>query len=178
MPDEVFGMNLSRLCLISVCLWMSGCQEKTDANAIADRFVDAYYIEFNLEKALDFTTAMAQGRIEAEQKLVAESRKHGALSSARAKVYYDEPKHQLMSDERAAHDYVLENHSASPPIKTRVLIMTVKKDDQWKVISFREVDGRMRSNENPRLGSGMKAPEGVEVKSGTSTTSTSSETRP
>jgi hypothetical protein len=172
--DEEFAVKLSQLFLISAVIGTCSCEDKTDPNGIADRFVDAYYVEYNLVEALKLATTSAKSRIEKEQKLVANARKSGALSAARAKVYYDAPVHSAVKMDRAHHTYVLEIHASSGPITNRVLIMTAKRDGQWKVFAFRELD-RGSAQENRGSSPGKKSIEAVEVKSPTSTTSTSGE---
>ena len=81
--------------ILGLCAVFSAgaCTKATDANSVADRFIDAYYLEFNFDGALKMTAGSATRRIEAERKLASESRASGALAGARAKVYYETPEH-------------------------------------------------------------------------------------
>jgi hypothetical protein len=170
-------MNLRRISALLPLLCLGACQKGTDANSISNRFVDAYYLQFNFEQALGFTAGAATRRIEAEQKLVGAARANGALSRARAKVYYESPEHRTVREDLSHHTYVLESHVGASRLTTRVLVMTARREEHWKVISFREL-GRPSSKGNPQGIAGEKDPDDVQIKSRSSTTSTAAEVNP
>ena len=155
------------------------CPKGNDANSIADKFVDAYYIEFNFDEALTFTSGMAKRRIENERQLASKIRSTGALRNLKAKVYYDTPEHRSVREDLSHHTYTLDTAVGTSLMSNRVLVMTARKDGKWEVIAFRELD-RPRVRENPEAATGNKLPDGVQVGRGaaTTTTSTVNEVRP
>jgi len=172
-------MNLRRIFALSALLGLSACPKGNDANSIADQFVDAYYLEFNFDAALVFTSGMAKRRIENERQLASKVRATGALSGLKAKVYYDTPEHRSVREDLSHHTYTLETAVGTTLLSNRVLVMTTKKDGKWEVIAFREMD-RPRPRENPEAATGNKPGDGVDIGSrvGTTTTSTTNEVRP
>ena len=172
-------MKMKRICTLAAVLLLAACPKADDANGIADQFVDAYYLEFSLEKAVKFTEGAATRRIEREQELASKVRAQGGLRSAKAKVYYSDPEHRSVREDLSHHTYTLETAIGTELMKNRVLIMTAKKDGKWKVIAFREMD-RPRIKGNPEGVTSKKPVEGVEItkSASTATTSSTSEVKP
>jgi len=71
-------------------LALAGCGEKMkDAGAVADKFVDTYYVESDQASALKLTAGVASLRLRDELKLADEGRGGGALRDLRqVRVYY------------------------------------------------------------------------------------------
>ena len=168
-------MNLRIMFSIFLTATALGCQQSNDSASIANRFVDAYYLEFDFDKALTFATATARIRIEGEQELAKKARSQGALNPAKVKVYYSEPEHRKMNEEMAHHTYNLETSVGTTRISNQVLVMTAKRDGVWKVISFREL-GRNRPGENTERVPSQKPRDALENKSAvTASTATATE---
>lgn len=168
-------MNLRIFLSIFLAISAFACKEGKDSASIANQFVDAYYLEFNFDKALTFATASARIRIEKEQELAKKARSQGALNPAKVKVYYSEPEHRKMNEEMAHHTYSLETSVGTTRLTNRVLVMTAKREGAWKVIAFREL-GRPGIGENTDVRPSQKPRDTLEDKvAATATTSTATE---
>ena len=134
---------------------VAGCPSENTSDKTADGFVDAYYVEFDFDQALTFTTGAATRRIEAEQELAREGRERGTIEAAKARVYYDQPEHRQVGDDAAHHTYNLEVHQGSVVFRREVFVMTALRKGRWQVISFREERGPAAGSGTPR-GTGVR----------------------
>ena len=85
-------------------LALLGCGEKMkDAGAVADRFVDTYYVESDQASAMELTSGVASLRLRDELKLASEGRGGGALRDLRqVRVYYQRGSMEGQGDARSA----------------------------------------------------------------------------
>ena|GEM_PF-5989179 len=168
-------MNLRLILGIFCAVSTVACKETNESASVANNFVDAYYLEFNFNKALLFAAASARMRIENEQELAKKARSEGALNPGKVKVYYSEPEHRMMNDRMAHYTYSLETSVGTTRLTNRVLVMTANRDGKWKVIAFREL-GRPGSGENTGAAPGQRFRDALgDSAAGTTTVSTATE---
>jgi hypothetical protein len=86
MPLGIRTLFLGFCCALA----LAGCGEKMkDAGAVADKFVDTYYVESDQASAIKLTSGVASLRLRDELKLADEGRGGGALRDLRqVRVYY------------------------------------------------------------------------------------------
>lgn len=126
---------------------LSGCKPSDDPDAVADGFVDAYYIEFDHARALTFAHGGALRRIEDEAKLVDHARSKTAIQEAKIRVYYSAPEKRVVGDDMVNYRYVLDIRRGAEKLEKPTVIMVARRDGRWRVIQFRE-DGAPE----PRVG--------------------------
>ena len=120
-----------------VCL---GCSRDDTAKGVADRFVQAYYVQVDQARALDFTAALAEERLQREIQMVTPIRRSGDVEQARPNVEYSLVRSQ--PDGRQVlfvYDLTI-TPPHIPPMLKKVLIITDQRAGQWKVINFTETD--------------------------------------
>jgi hypothetical protein len=125
---------------ILIALTVAGCSRDNTPQGVADRFVQAYYVQIDQAQALEFTTALARERLQRELQLVAPIRRGGSVEQARPKVEYNLVRTQ--PDGRQVlfvYDLTITPTHVSPMVK-KVLIITDQFAGQWKVINFTETD--------------------------------------
>jgi hypothetical protein len=125
---------------ILIALIVGGCSRDNTPQGVADRFVQAYYVQIDQAAALEFTTALARERLQRELQLVAPIRRGGSVEQARPKVEYSLVRTQ--PDGRQVlfvYDLTITPTHVSPMAK-KVLIITDQFAGQWKVINFTETD--------------------------------------
>lgn len=118
-----------------------GCSSKGDPDAVANAFVDAYYIEFDLDRAKALAVGGALRRLEAEEKLVAEARKQVQVESRKARVYYDAPTKRQVEAGMVHYTYNLDIRQSGGQVQRKAIVMVAKRDGAWKVVRFREDGG-------------------------------------
>ncbi len=119
-----------------------GCSPSNSAQAVADRFVQAYYVQIDQAQALEYTTGLAHERLRQELQRVAPLRRGSNLEQARPKVSYalvrTQPEgHQVL----LIYDLTITPPQVKPILK-RILIITEPRAEQWKVINFAETDAQ------------------------------------
>ena len=109
--------------------------------AVAERFLDLYFVEIDQEKALPLVTGPAREALEAELAEVAKIRAEGyGPADAKGRAYYQQA---YLSEDRAAgtarlgYDLTME-HGQGESDRTRrhVLLSLRKEEGRWKVTSF------------------------------------------
>jgi transposase len=117
-----------------------GCSPGNSAQGVADRFVQAYYVQIDQAQALEFTSGLARERLRQELQQVAPLRRGSSLEQARPKVSYTlvrtrpEGRQVLL-----VYDLAITPPQVKPILK-KVLIITEQVGEQWKVINFTETD--------------------------------------
>jgi hypothetical protein len=125
-------------CFIAVALL--GCSRSNSAQGVADRFVQAYYVQIDQGQALELTTGLARERLRQELQQVAPLRRGSSLEQARPKVSYTlvriQPEGQQVL---LVYDLTITPPQVKPILK-RILIITEQLGEEWKVINFAETD--------------------------------------
>jgi hypothetical protein len=125
------------LCLLIASL---GCSREHNAQGVADRFVQAYYVLIDQGQALDFSTGLARERLRQELQQVAPLRRAGSLEQARPKVSYALVRTQPEGRQILfVYDLTITPPQVEPILK-KILIITEQLGEEWKEINFTEAD--------------------------------------
>src|SRR5689334_1826577 len=117
----------------------AGCRKKSDAERVADRFVDLYYVEIDQRAALDITVGPAHDELQQQLGLVQNMR--GAAEETRPHTYYSRVSSRVEGD-HAQFIYDLETKMGREAgVKRHAIITVAKRDGRWKVVSFGESEG-------------------------------------
>jgi hypothetical protein len=117
-----------------------GCSRNHSAQGVAEKFMQAYYVQIDQAQAMEFTTGLARERLRQELQQVAPLRRGGSLEQARPKMSYalarSQPEgHQVL----LVYDLTISPPHV-PPMLKKILIITERLGEQWKVINFAETD--------------------------------------
>jgi hypothetical protein len=119
---------------------LGSCSRADTPEAIADRFVQTYYVQIDQAQAVDYTAALARQRLQDELQTVARIRRGSGIAQARPKVEYSLARTQVDGRQRLfVYDLTITPPHVSP-IAKKVLIITEQFGDAWKVINFTEAD--------------------------------------
>jgi len=119
---------------------LGSCSRADTPEAIADRFVQTYYVQIDQAQAVDYTAALARQRLQDELQTVARIRRGSSIAQARPKVEYSLARTQVDGRQRLfVYDLTITPPQVSP-IAKKVLIITEQFGDAWKVINFTEAD--------------------------------------
>jgi hypothetical protein len=125
---------------ILMALVFGGCSRDNTPKGVADRFVQAYYVQIDQAQALEFTTALARERLQRELQLVGPIRQGGSVEQARPQVAYNLVHTQPEGRQVLfVYDLTITPMHVSPMLR-KVLIITDQFAGQWKVINFTETD--------------------------------------
>jgi hypothetical protein len=127
--------GLAGLCLL---VGVSACKSEQDPAVVADRFVDAYYLEFDIAKARTFAAGAAIERLQQEEDLAKAAREKMQIAASKARVYYEAPERRPIGDDMFHATYPLEIREGTSLIARKAIIMVAKRDGAWRVIQFRE----------------------------------------
>jgi hypothetical protein len=123
-----------------IAVALLGCSPSNSAQGVADRFVQAYYVQIDQAQALEYTTGLARERLRQELQQVAPLRRGSSLEQARPKVSYalirTQPEGQQVL---LIYDLTIAPPQVKPILK-RILIIAEPLGEQWKVINFAETD--------------------------------------
>lgn len=134
----------------------AGCGKANDPDKIAERFVDAYYIEYDFNRAMEMARGPAMTRLKEEKKLVDDAREKVALAASKAQVYYSPPERRAVGDDLVHYTFALDIKHGSNQIARTAVIMVGRDAGGWKVISFREVgEGGQRGPTGERESGGV-----------------------
>jgi hypothetical protein len=120
------------------CFAFAACHRKSDAERVADRFADLYYVEIDQRAALDITVGPAHDALVAELKEVGQAR--GVGEGERPRTYYS----RRSSEEHDGFAHVvydLETKLGGSAVKRTATVSLAKRDGHWKVISFGQTEG-------------------------------------
>jgi transposase len=125
---------------IYIAIAILGCSRSNSAQGVADRFVQAYYVQIDQAQALEFTTGLARERLQQELQQVASLRRGSSLEQARPKVSYTLARTQSEGQQvLVVYDLTITPPQVKPMLK-KILIITELLGEQWKVINFAETD--------------------------------------
>ena len=115
--------------LAFVSVFQHGCARENDPDRLAKGFVDAYYIEYDFERALTFAQGAAVMRLEREKALVDDARQKVAVAQSRSRTYYSEPEKRQVQPDLIHYTFELEIRMGSSDIRRTAIIMlaAVKK---------------------------------------------------
>lgn len=132
-----------RVWIVSIFLMaaaLGSCSRADTPEAIADRFVQAYYVQIDQAQAVEYTAALARQRLHEELQTVARIRRGGSLAQARPKVEYHLARTQVDGRQQLFIYELTITPPQVPAIAKKVLIITEQFGDAWKVINFTEAD--------------------------------------
>jgi transposase len=131
------GEVLSTLC---IALAILGCSRSDSAQGVADRFVQAYYVQIDQAQALEYTSGLARERLHQELQRVASLRRGSSLEQARPNVSYTLARTQSEGGQiLLVYDLTITPPQVKPILK-KILIIMEPLGEQWKVINFTETD--------------------------------------
>ena len=131
------GGILGALC---VAIVIAGCSRSNSAQRAADQFMQAYYVQVDQARALEFSTGLAHERLRQELQQVAPLRRGSSLEQARPKVSYTLARTQPEGRQvLLVYDLTITPPQVKPILK-KILIITEQLGEQWKVINFAETD--------------------------------------
>ena len=116
------------------------CGGMKDPGAVADKFVDKYYVESDQDSALAFTTGVATMRLKDELGLTAEARRgNTGMTMRQVRVYYSRKALAGDGGERTA-DYELDIRPQGGGELQRLahLRLLREPDGTWRVADFSE----------------------------------------
>jgi hypothetical protein len=124
-------------------LWplaLLACGKPKTAQAVAETFIDRYYIERDHAKALELATGIAAARVQEEKRLVEEGRAAGAGDSAvQPHVYYTLRKISPRgADVELTYDLTID--SGGTALKKELRLVATRAGDAYKVGFFNETD--------------------------------------
>jgi hypothetical protein len=126
--------------ILLIVAGLGGCSRAETPEAIADRFVQIYYVQIDQAEAMDYTAALARHRLQEELQTVARIRRSGSVAQARPKVQYSLARTEVDGRQRLfVYDLTITPPQV-PPIAKKVLIITEQIGEAWKVINFTEAD--------------------------------------
>jgi hypothetical protein len=109
---------------------------------VGDQFVQAYYVQIDQARAMEYTTGLARERLREELQLVTQLRRGSSLEQARPKVSYSLARTQPEGRQvLLVYDLTITPPQVTPILK-KILIITEQLGDHWKVINFTETDAQ------------------------------------
>lgn len=129
-----------RLASLLFLLFVVGCPASTDTpEGLAGRFVDAYFIRFDLDEAERFATGAALERVRKVRELAAFARERVSLEGSKSRVYYDPPTRAQASPDRVQLTYKLEVRTEGGTFERTVIVRVAKRDEGWRVVEFQTI---------------------------------------
>jgi hypothetical protein len=111
-----------------------GCTPHS-AVAVADKFVDLYFVEIDQKQALAYTSGPARQKLEEELSLVADIRRTYEPEQAKPSIYYTRQS-QVESGDHARFTYDLTIRQGRDETRRNALISAEKVDGKWTVANF------------------------------------------
>jgi hypothetical protein len=130
----------------------ASCNQSTNPDDVANRFVDAYYLEFDFNRAAALAESEARTRVEHDAKEVEQVRQLGAFE--RSNVYYGKPERRALSADLVHYTFTLDVRLGDEHFERKILLIVAKRGtSEWRVIGFRELGERVgESSADPNLG--------------------------
>jgi hypothetical protein len=126
-----------------LALGLAGCTPKT-AEAVADRFVDLYFVEIDQRRAIELTSGLARQKLDEELTLVAKVRENYEPEQAKPSIYYKRRDAQVTGDRgRFAYDLTIRHEKDNMP--KNALISVERVDGKWTVANFIVGEGALPS---------------------------------
>ena len=125
---------------LCIALALLGCSASDSPQGVADRFVQAYYVQIDQAQALEFTTGLARERLHQELQRVASLRQGSSIEQARPQVSLTLTRTQPEGQQvLLLYDLTITPPQVKPILK-KILIIMEQRREQWKVINFTEID--------------------------------------
>jgi len=122
---------------VGVLSLAAGCPAKTDADGIAARFIDAYYVEFDLDTAKTLASGAAVRRIDRDIERLGTVRDVAPVEHAKARVYYEkDAARREVRDDLVRFEFTLDVHTEAGQYPNTVVLAVARRDDAWTVIDF------------------------------------------
>lgn len=119
---------------ILALLLLCGCQPKS-AEAVADKFVDLYFVEIDQQRALALTTGLARTKLEEELGLVEKIRHDYEPEQAKPSIFYVR-KSARVDGERAQLTYDITIKQGRDETRRSALVSAEHVGGAWKVGNF------------------------------------------
>jgi hypothetical protein len=123
-------------------VFFSGCPASNNPDKLAERFVDAYYIEYDLDRALTMADGSAKARLIDEKGLVDAARQKVELAQSKTHVYYSAPERRELDPDLVYYTFGLEVRQGSSDMRRTAMVMLGQRGGAWRVIGFREPGDR------------------------------------
>jgi hypothetical protein len=126
----------------SLCIAIAilGCSRRDSAQGVADQFMQAYYVQIDQARALEFSHGLARERLRQELQQVAPLRRGNSIEQARPQASYTLARTQPDGQQVLfVYDLTITPSQVKPILK-KVLIIAEPLGEQWKVINFTETD--------------------------------------
>jgi hypothetical protein len=130
----------------------TGCNDTNSPDGLARAFVDAYYVEYDVDRAIALSDGAATLRLKEEKDLIDEARAKTAIAQSRSRTYYGDPTKREVGGELVHYTFELEIRQGSNDMRRTAVIMIAKRNDLWKVIGFREAGEGGAGPENRATG--------------------------
>lgn len=131
------GSFASRAAFGSLLLAASCTADPESLRGVAERFLDAHYVEIDLAAAQTLTTGLAERKIAEERQLT-----RGQVideSTLQPSVYYRLLEERPEGDDRSRLVYQATfSVSGAPDLERRILLVLRRGSDGWKVVNFEE----------------------------------------
>jgi hypothetical protein len=111
-----------------------GCAPRTP-EAVADKFVDLYFVEIDQTRALAYATGLAHAKLEEELSLVAKIRQTVDPEQSKPSIFYSR-KDASVDGDHARATYDLTIRQDRDETRRSALISLERVGDQWKVANF------------------------------------------
>jgi hypothetical protein len=124
-----------------------GCAPKTP-EAVADRFVDLYFVEIDQKRALDLASGLARSKLEEELSLVEKIRRTYEPDQAKPSIFYKRRDAQIAGDHgRLSYDVTV--RQGRDETARSALISVERTGDGWKVANFIVREGHLPERPPP-----------------------------
>ncbi len=120
---------------------LAGCTPKS-ATAVADKFVDLYFVEIDQKKALPLTSGLAHQKIEEELSLVADIRRSYEPDAAKPSIFYSRMS-QSESGDHARFTYDLTIRQGRDETHRHALISGERVEGKWTIANFIVQEGHL-----------------------------------
>jgi hypothetical protein len=134
--DGVFGrLGTPRIAALAFMVALLGCAKKGSPEAVADGFVDAYFLHMDQERAKEFTALGATEMMDKELRDVAQIRKDGYSPADAAPDMSVKRGPASPRDQRIRFPYEIHVRSGGAPEVVRDAdIELAQIDGTWKVV--------------------------------------------
>lgn len=117
---------------------LTGCNDPSTPDGLARAFVDAYYVEYDFDRAIALSEGAAVLRLKQEKDLIDEARAKTAIAQSRSRTYYNDPEKREVGPEMVHFTFELEIRHGSNDMRRTAVLMLAKRANGWRVIGFRE----------------------------------------
>jgi hypothetical protein len=128
--------NLRAVVLLLV---VAGCRPRS-AVAVADKFVDLYFVEIDQRRVLPLTTGLARSKIEEELGLVEKVRQSYDPAQAKPSVFYAR-RSESVAGEHARVAYDITIRQGGDETRRNALISVEQIGGVWTVANFMVAEG-------------------------------------